>query len=124
MFDRVNRQAVELLAAAGADVYVAGGGCCGAIHHHNGAHGPAAEMARGTSTRSPRRGDRSPRACDYVVTTVAGCGAMLREYDFLLRDDPAYAGAAKQFASRVRDVTEVLAELGLAGDEARGRTRR
>lgn len=108
MFDEVNRKAIDLLAACGADVVTpAGQGCCGAIHHHNGAHHPAEEMAK-------RNIDEFLRAdVDYVVTDVAGCGAMLREYDFLLRDDPAYAAKAKAFAAKVRDVAEVLAELGL-----------
>ena len=38
---------------------------------------------------------------------------MLREYDHLLRDDPQYASRAKEFSKRVRDISEVLAELGL-----------
>ena len=50
---------------------------------------------------------------DMVVTCIAGCGAMLREYDVLLRDDPAYAEKAKDFVRRVRDISEALLELGL-----------
>ena len=50
---------------------------------------------------------------DFVVSTIAGCGAMIREYDHLLRDDPRYAKRAGEFSSRVRDISEVLAELGL-----------
>jgi glycolate oxidase iron-sulfur subunit len=111
MFDRVNRQAVELLAAGGAEVLAPRAqGCCGAIHHHNGAHGPAEAMARhNIDTFMPEGGPQ----VDFVATTVAGCGAMLREYDFLLRDDPAYRDRAKQFAAKVRDVSEVLAAVGL-----------
>ena len=50
---------------------------------------------------------------DWIVSTAAGCGAMLREYDVLLRDDPKYAGRAKEFVNRVRDISEALLELGL-----------
>ena len=112
MFDAVNRQAVDLLAACGTTVVVPRAqGCCGAIHHHNGAHAPAEAMARrNIDAFFPRNGP----PVDFVVTTIAGCGAMLREYDFLLRDDPAYAERAKAYAAKVRDITEVLAELGLA----------
>jgi len=38
---------------------------------------------------------------------------MLREYDFLLRDDPQYKERAKEFSKRLRDISEVLLELGL-----------
>jgi glycolate oxidase iron-sulfur subunit len=38
---------------------------------------------------------------------------MLREYDVLLRDDPHYAARAREFVSRVRDISEALLELGM-----------
>ena len=111
MFEKVNRQAVELLAAAGADVVVPRAqDCCGAIHHHNGSHHPAAELAkRNIDTFLPEDGP----GVDFIATNIAGCGAMLRDYDFLLRDDPKYAARAKEFAARVRDISEVLAHVGL-----------
>jgi glycolate oxidase iron-sulfur subunit len=111
MFDEVNRKAVELLAACGARVLAPRAQvCCGAIHHHNGAHHPAEEMARrNIDAFVPKEGP----PVDFIVTAVAGCGAMLREYDVLLRDDPAYAQRARDFVLRVRDVTEVLVELSL-----------
>jgi len=110
MFDEVNRQAVELLAAAGADVLVPSAQtCCGAIHHHSGAHGPAEAFARrNIDAFLPENGP----GVDYIATNIAGCGAMLREYDFLLRDDPKFAQRARQFSARVRDITEVLAKIG------------
>lgn len=111
MFEDVNRMAVELLAAAGAEVVTPRlQNCCGAIHHHNGEHHAAEEFAkRNIDAFLPRDGAQA----EYIATNIAGCGAMLREYDFLLRDDPAYRDRAKEFARRVRDISEVLLELGL-----------
>jgi glycolate oxidase iron-sulfur subunit len=111
MFEKVNRQAVELLAAAGAEVLAPRAqACCGAIHHHNGAHHPAEELAkRNIDTFCPEHGPE----VDFIATSIAGCGAMLREYDFLLRDDEKYRERAKRFASKVRDISEVLADVGL-----------
>lgn len=111
LFDEVNRQAVELLTTAGVDVLAPPRQvCCGAIHHHNGAHGPAEEFARrNIDAFLPENGD----AVDYIATNIAGCGAMLREYDVLLRDDPKYARRAREFSDRVRDITEALATIGL-----------
>ena len=111
MFETVNRQAVELLAACGADVIAPPAEtCCGAIHHHNGIHEPAMEFARrNIDAFLPESGP----AVDYIATTISGCGAMLHEYDFLLRDDPKYAARAKDFAGRVKDISEVLMALGL-----------
>lgn len=111
MFEKVNRQAVELLAASGVDVIAPREqACCGAIHHHNGAHHPAQEMARRNIDMFLPQG-RS--GVDVIATNIAGCGAMLREYDFLLRDDAAYAERAKEFSRRVRDISEVFTEAKL-----------
>jgi len=38
----------------------------------------------------------------------------MKEYGHLLRDDPAWAVRAEAFASKVRDVSEILAQLGPA----------
>lgn len=111
MFDAVNRQAVELLAAAGCEVLVPRAlECCGAIHHHNGAWESARDMARrNIDAALPPSGAE----VDYIVSTIAGCGAMLRDYAHLLRDDPNYAARAAEFEHKVRDVSEVLMEVGL-----------
>lgn len=111
MFESVNRKAVDLLAACGADVIAPPAQtCCGAIHHHNGVFEPAMEFARrNIDAFLPENGP----AVDYIATTISGCGAMLHEYDFLLRDDPKYAARAKDFSARVKDISEVLFALGL-----------
>jgi len=106
MFDEVNRKAVELLAACGAEIIVSRAqGCCGAIHHHSGEHHPAIGMAK--------ENIEAFEGVDYIATNIAGCGAMLREYDHLLRDDPEWAARAVKFVARVRDISEVLQQLGL-----------
>jgi glycolate oxidase iron-sulfur subunit len=111
MFESVNKMAVELLSASGAEIVIPSSqGCCGAIHHHNGAHHPAEVMARNNiDTFLPAGGE----PVDFIATNIAGCGAMLREYDFLLRDDPEYKDRAIEFSKKVRDISEVLVELGL-----------
>jgi glycolate oxidase iron-sulfur subunit len=48
---------------------------------------------------------------DAVIINAAGCGSNVKEYGHLLRDDPQYAGRAKAFAAKCRDVAEFLAEL-------------
>lgn len=112
MYEPVNRRAIELLVARGAEVLVPKTQqCCGAIHHHNAAEREAHLLARANiDAFLPKN---SEREVDWIVSTIAGCGAMLRDYATLLRDDPDYAGRAEIFESRVRDITEVLLELGL-----------
>lgn len=114
MFEGVNRKAVELLAACGAEVVYpphssspGGQVCCGAIHHHNADEHTAADLARQNIDSLLQTG------ADRVVCAVAGCGAQLREYALLLRDDLAYAERAATLVVKVRDISEVLLELGL-----------
>ena len=69
----------------------------------------ATPATRHRTALSPREPDRLDP--DFIVTNIAGCGAMLRDYGHLLRDDPAGAQRATKFQSKVRDISEVLAEL-------------
>ena len=48
---------------------------------------------------------------DTVVINAAGCGSTMKEYGYLLRDDPKYRERAKVFSAKCRDISEVLAGL-------------
>ena len=49
---------------------------------------------------------------DRIVVNAAGCGSAMKEYGQLFADDPQWAARAAAFSAKVRDVSEVLAELG------------
>lgn len=89
--------------------------CCGAIHAHGGRLHEAREMARRNVTAFA--GD------EQIVTNVAGCGAMLKEYGRLLADDAEFAAQAARFAARVRDVSEFLAGRLIAPPTGRTQVR-
>jgi glycolate oxidase iron-sulfur subunit len=100
LFGRVNRAAALALAADGCEVVVPRGqGCCGALALHAGREDEA--RRRATATVAAFAGH------DRVVVTAAGCGSAMKGYGELLG-----TGEARRFAAGVRDVTEVLAELG------------
>lgn len=109
--EELNRQAVDLLAACGAEVIISRRQtCCGAIQLHNGEDEPAKALAqKNIDAMLPVDGQK----IDFICSCIAGCGAMLREYDFVLRGDEKYAWRAKEFVARTRDITEVLLELGM-----------
>jgi glycolate oxidase iron-sulfur subunit len=110
LYGGVNRQAVQLLQLASCRVWAPRPQCCcGAIHHHSGQVEQARRFARANIDAFQR--GAGPHRCDRIVSTVAGCGAMLKEYPHLLRDDPAYAPRAEAFAACVRDISELLVEL-------------
>jgi glycolate oxidase iron-sulfur subunit len=75
--------------------------CCGALHIHSGMLDGGRALAR--QNIDSFTGD------DRIIVTAAGCGAALKEYGHLLKDDPAYADKAEAFANRVMDVSEFLA---------------
>jgi len=93
----VNADTVRLLAAAGYEVVVPREQeCCGALHLHAGRIDDFRAMAR--------RLMPAFRDVDLIMVNAAGCGSALKEYGHWLPDD-----AARLFAERVRDVSEVLA---------------
>jgi glycolate oxidase iron-sulfur subunit len=106
-FPEVNSATVRVLAAEGCDVLIPPGqGCCGALSVHNGRKAEAQRFARKLIDTFERTG------MDYFVVNAAGCGSSLKEYDALLADDPSYADRAAAFTAKVRDLAELLAELG------------
>ena len=50
---------------------------------------------------------------DAIIVTASGCGTTIKDYGFMLRLDPAYAGKAARISALARDVTEYLATLDL-----------
>jgi glycolate oxidase iron-sulfur subunit len=82
--------------------------CCGALHAHAGDLDAARRLARANVAAFERSG------AEYVVVNAAGCGAIMKEYGHLLADDPAWAERAASVATRVRDVSELLAAAGPA----------
>lgn len=50
---------------------------------------------------------------DAIITTCASCGSMLKKYPGLLSDDASYSAQASAFASKVKDISEFLVDIGL-----------
>ena len=106
-FGPVNAATARVLAAEGCDVVVPQDqGCCGALSAHNGREDEALRFARRLIDSFERAG------VEAVVVNAAGCGSTMKEYAYLLRDDPAYAERARAFEAKVRDLAEFLVELG------------
>jgi glycolate oxidase iron-sulfur subunit len=106
-FGDVNAAATRVLAAEGCDVVAPKAQqCCGALSSHAGREEEAAERARHLIDVFEAADVQS------VVVNVAGCGSSMKEYALLLRDDPAYAERAVAFSAKVRDISELLDELG------------
>jgi glycolate oxidase iron-sulfur subunit len=113
LFGEVNAATVRVLQRNGCEVvFPKDQICCGALNIHNGETVAAKIMARRNIDVFLESG------ADAVVVNAAGCGAAMKEYDYLLRDDPIYAEKAQRFSARVKDAGEFLAGLGLVGELA------
>jgi glycolate oxidase iron-sulfur subunit len=105
-FPAVNAATVNVLSAEGCDVLApAAQGCCGALALHAGRLDEARAFARRTIEVFDQAG------VERIAVNAAGCGSSMKEYGQLLADDAAWADRAKAFSARVRDVTELIAEL-------------
>jgi glycolate oxidase iron-sulfur subunit len=105
LYPAVNRALLHLLRVAGCEVVVPSAqACCGALQVHAGLRDQARRQGRAVIAAMGTD-------LDYVVVASAGCGATLKEYGQLFEDGDHERAA--QFAGRVRDGLELLAELGL-----------
>ncbi len=101
LFGHVHAATRRTLQANGYRVIeVSGQVCCGALHAHAGDHSAAAALAQ-------RNLAAFDGQADFIVINSAGCGALLKEYGHLVE-----GAAATDFGSRVKDVSELLAERG------------
>jgi glycolate oxidase iron-sulfur subunit len=109
----INEATIRLLTRHGCEVVVAAGaGCCGALVHHLGEEAPALAFAR--ANIDAWQAAIEDGGLDAVVVNASGCGTQLKDYGFMLRDDETHAVAAKRISSLARDITELVAEIGLA----------
>jgi glycolate oxidase iron-sulfur subunit len=107
-FARLNDATIRVLNANGVEVVVPKFQmCCGALAAHAGVRDTARELAR--KNLLAFAGDEF----DAIITNAAGCGSTLKEYDHLFTDKEPEYPQALAFKSKVRDITEYLAALGL-----------
>ena len=106
-FAHVNDATVRVLAAEGCSVDAPGGqGCCGALPLHAG----YIEQARSLARHNIEVFERAD--VDRVVVNAAGCGSAMKDYGELFAEDPAWAARARAMSAKVRDISELLMELG------------
>ncbi|HEY7350964.1 MAG TPA: heterodisulfide reductase-related iron-sulfur binding cluster [Ktedonobacterales bacterium] len=113
-FAETDRATARVLAANGCETHIpAGQGCCGALTIHAGEIDRARVLARRTIEAFERLEAKVP--FDAIIVNAAGCGAALKEYGHLLREDRQFAGRAAAFSAKVKDITEFLGDLEQRG---------
>ncbi|MFN5489011.1 MAG: heterodisulfide reductase-related iron-sulfur binding cluster, partial [Bradyrhizobium sp.] len=110
---RINQAAINVLTRHGVEVVlVRDEQCCGALTHHMGQDGDALARARANITVWQREADQN--GLDAILVTTSGCGTVVKDYGYLLREDKAFAGPAQRISALAKDITEYLAGLELA----------
>jgi glycolate oxidase iron-sulfur subunit len=109
---RINQAAISLLTRHGVEVVlVKDEQCCGALTHHLGRDGDALGRARANITAWLVEAGRG--GLDAIVITTSGCGTVIKDYGFMLREDRDFAGPAAIISALAKDISEYVGELDL-----------
>jgi len=95
----LNRMNVEV-------VLPKGEGCCGALVHHMGREHDSHAQAKANIDAWWR--EIEGKGLDAIIITASGCGTTVKDYDHMLRNDPAYAEKAATVSALAKDITEFL----------------
>jgi len=108
VFGATNEAMVKVLRHNGCEVLAPKGQqCCGALLLHNGEKKAALDLARRNIEVFSRL------EIDALIINAAGCGAMMKEYGELFKDDTVYRERAARLAGKMKDVAEFLGGIPL-----------
>lgn len=86
--------------------------CCGAVNQHLNDEETALQFIKQNIDEwYPLLKSKNAEA---VVITASGCGAMVKEYEYLLRHDSDYAEKAKLVTESCKDISEIIANEDLS----------
>ena len=109
---QINDATVRLLTRLGAEVVIPKDmGCCGALTFHMGERKRSHKLMQHNIEVWHRELEEG--GLDAIVLNTSGCGTAVKEYDYIFRHDPELADKARAVTALVRDVSEVVADLGL-----------
>lgn len=108
VYTKINDLSMKLLQKAGCEVIrVSQQTCCGALHSHTGERDLAKQLAKQNIEAF------ECESFDFIVNNAGGCGAMLNEYDRLLKDDADWQKRAEAFVEKSVDISVILNKLDL-----------
>jgi glycolate oxidase iron-sulfur subunit len=113
---RINQAAINVLTRHGIEVVlVKDEQCCGALTHHLGHDGEALALARANVTLWLAEAERG--GLDAILVTASGCGTVIKDYGYLLREDPDFASSAARISALAKDITEYLDGIELQSNK-------
>jgi glycolate oxidase iron-sulfur subunit len=116
----INEATIRLMTRHGIEVVVAAGTtCCGALVHHLGVERPALASAQANIAAWWR--EIEGNGLDAIIANASGCGTTLKDYGFMLRQEPLWAEKAAKISALAKDVSEVMSDIGLMAPVAPSR---
>lgn len=107
-FAKINNMAIQIMKENNVQVTnIDGQTCCGALQHHSGETGQTLELAM-KNIEAYEKYD-----FDYIVNTIGGCGATLKEYDKLFAPGTEWHNRAKKFTKKVRDISQIMTMMDI-----------
>src|SRR6185436_7817482 len=112
LMPEITQAAIRVLNRHGVEAVVTpDAGCCGSLEHHMGREAGAFAKVRAQVDAWTR--EIEGQGLDAILVTLSGCGTTMKDYGFMLRNDPAYATKAAKVSSLTKDISEYMATLGL-----------
>jgi glycolate oxidase iron-sulfur subunit len=109
---RINQAAISLLTRHGVEVVlVRDEQCCGALTHHLGRDGDA--LARARANIGVWLGEADRGGLDAILVTASGCGTVIKDYGYMLREDPEFAAPAAKVSALAKDISEYVSAMDL-----------
>src|SRR3954463_1530243 len=109
---RINQAAINLLTRHGIEVVlVKDEQCCGALTHHLGQAGDPLARPRSNVGVWQREAERA--GLDAILVTASGCGTVIKDYGYMLREDRDFALAATKISAMTKDITEYVEGMSL-----------
>lgn len=106
MTPQTNTASARVLDALGISlVSVAKSGCCGAVHQHLNEQDQAKELIR---QNIDAWWPEIESGAEAIIVTASGCGAMVKDYGYVLAEDPHYADKAARVSALAKDIVQVL----------------
>jgi glycolate oxidase iron-sulfur subunit len=119
MAPRINQAAINLLTRHGIEVVlVKDEQCCGALTHHLGRDDDALARARANIGVWLREAEQN--GLDAILVTTSGCGTVIKDYGYMLREDRDFAGPAAKISALAKDITEYVGGISLQPTQQRG----
>jgi glycolate oxidase iron-sulfur subunit len=113
---RINQAAINLLTRHGVEVVlVRDEQCCGALTHHLGRDDDA--LARAKANIAVWTAEAERGGLDAILVTTSGCGTVIKDYGYMLREDRDFAGPSARISALAKDITEYLDDVELRPTE-------